>query len=254
MASGTRTSSRTSRSIPTKDKRFGGAFYSVSPGAGRFGVGLDARFSWRSDSAGSGIEPAGDRAGRGVRAAVQQPEGAGSGILTAWHATSIATASPGRRSRADIWRASIGASARGRSTGRRRPDSTAPKGWTLYPEPLPQLKGVTDSGSAEGSYYTWVDQFDTLGLGREHPDQHRQRVRRAAGAEGWQVGRAPRSVSDRVLHEVAGRPDRRSERPAGRAKGSGRPSARERRSTWKAGKGTTSKVVKFQLRPDPLAK
>ena len=44
-----------------------------------------------------------------------------------------------------------------------------PEGWTLYPEPLPQLKGVTDSGSAEASYYTWVDQFDTFGLGANTP-------------------------------------------------------------------------------------
>ena len=27
-----------------------------------------------------------------------------------------------------------------------------PEGWTFYPEPLPQMKGVTGSGSAEGSY------------------------------------------------------------------------------------------------------
>ena len=27
------------------------------------------------------------------------------------------------------------------------------EGWTLHPEPLPQFKGVTDNGSAEGSYY-----------------------------------------------------------------------------------------------------
>src|ERR1700760_1232495 len=26
----------------------------------------------------------------------------------------------------------------------------------------PQFKGVTDSGSAEASYYTWVDQFNTF--------------------------------------------------------------------------------------------
>ena len=44
-----------------------------------------------------------------------------------------------------------------------------PEGWTLYPEPLPQITGVTDSGSAEASYYTWVDQFDTLGLGANMP-------------------------------------------------------------------------------------
>jgi hypothetical protein len=29
----------------------------------------------------------------------------------------------------------------------------------------PIIKDVTESGSAEASYYTWVDQFDTFGLG-----------------------------------------------------------------------------------------
>ena len=43
------------------------------------------------------------------------------------------------------------------------------EGWTFYTEPLPQMKGVTTSGSAESSYYTWVDQFDTLGLGANTP-------------------------------------------------------------------------------------
>ena len=86
-----------------------------------------------------------------------------------------------------------------------------PEGWTFYPEPLPQLKGVTDSGSAEASYYTWVDQFDTSGLGAQHADHHRQRLRRSARAEGRQVGRAPRPVPDGLLHEVDGRTDRRSE-------------------------------------------
>ena len=28
---------------------------------------------------------------------------------------------------------------------------------------------MTDSGSAQASYYTWVDQFDTFGLGRNVP-------------------------------------------------------------------------------------
>ena len=42
-------------------------------------------------------------------------------------------------------------------------------GWTLYPFPGPQLQNVTDSGSAEASYYSWIDQFDTFGLGRDVP-------------------------------------------------------------------------------------
>src|SRR5581483_10084630 len=43
------------------------------------------------------------------------------------------------------------------------------EGWTFYTEPLPQLNGVTDPGSAEASYYTWVDQFNALGLGENVP-------------------------------------------------------------------------------------
>jgi len=31
------------------------------------------------------------------------------------------------------------------------------------------LQGVIDAGSAEASYYAWVDQFDTFGLGKNVP-------------------------------------------------------------------------------------
>ena len=44
-----------------------------------------------------------------------------------------------------------------------------PEGWTLYPTPGPNFKNVKDSGSADSHYYDWVDQFDTLGLGRNTP-------------------------------------------------------------------------------------
>src|SRR5256885_7051730 len=44
-----------------------------------------------------------------------------------------------------------------------------PEGWTFYPEPLPQLQGVTDPGSPETRYFTWVDQFGVLGLGKNVP-------------------------------------------------------------------------------------
>ena len=87
-----------------------------------------------------------------------------------------------------------------------------PEGWTLYPEPLPQLKGVTDSGSAEGSYYTWVDQFQHARARRRRSDQHRQRFGGAARAGGRGVGRVTRTVPARLLHEVDGRPHRRPRR------------------------------------------
>ena len=44
-----------------------------------------------------------------------------------------------------------------------------PEGWTLYRFPGPQFRDVQDDGSAEASYYTWVDQFNTFGLGENVP-------------------------------------------------------------------------------------
>jgi hypothetical protein len=42
-----------------------------------------------------------------------------------------------------------------------------PEGWTFYPLPGPTFAGR--DGAAEGPYYTWVDQHDTLGLGPKTP-------------------------------------------------------------------------------------
>ena len=60
------------------------------------------------------------------------------------------------------------ASARGRSTGQRRPAITAPKGWTFHQYPGPGFQGIGEN-SAESSYYTWVDQHNTFGLGEDVP-------------------------------------------------------------------------------------
>ena len=43
------------------------------------------------------------------------------------------------------------------------------EGWSLYATPGPKLAGVDDHGSADFHYYNWVDQFDTLGLGKNVP-------------------------------------------------------------------------------------
>ena len=43
------------------------------------------------------------------------------------------------------------------------------EGWTFFQLPGPQLKDVGDPGSAEASYYTWIDRFDVFGLGRNVP-------------------------------------------------------------------------------------
>jgi hypothetical protein len=128
-----------------------------------------------------------------------------------------------------------------------------PEGWTLYPEPLPQLKGVTDSGSAEASYYTWVDWHDTLGLGANVP------IDTGNASEGLLVLKDGKWVVLRVPYPMGfytkwldGRID---DAKAG-WKGRGLWATISTRTPFhmETGKGTTSKVMHFQLRPDPLAK
>lgn len=128
-----------------------------------------------------------------------------------------------------------------------------PEGWTLYPEPLPQLQGVDAPGSAESSYYTWVDQFDTLGLGANVP------INTGNAAEGLLVLKDGRWIVLRVPYPLGFYTkwmDGRIDDPRAGWKG---------RSVWttvstrapfhmEGGKGMTSKVVKFQMRPDPLAR
>jgi hypothetical protein len=128
-----------------------------------------------------------------------------------------------------------------------------PEGWTLYPEPLPQMKGVTDPGSAGASYYTWVDQFDTFGLGPNTP------INTGNAADGLLALKDGKWVTLRVPYPTGyytkwldGRID---DANAG-WKGRGLWSTISTRAPFhmETGKGTTSKVVRFQLRPDPLAK
>jgi hypothetical protein len=128
-----------------------------------------------------------------------------------------------------------------------------PEGWTLYPEPVPQFKGVADSGSVEASYYTWVDQFDTLGLGRNVP------INTGNAAEGLLVLKDGKWVVLRVPYPTGYYTkwlDGRIDDPNAGWKGKGLWSTVSTRAPFhmETGQGTTSKVVRFQLRPDPLAK
>jgi hypothetical protein len=128
-----------------------------------------------------------------------------------------------------------------------------PEGWTLYPEPLPQLKGLDASGSAESSYYTWVDQFSTLGLGENVP------INTGNESEGLLVLKDGKWVVLRVPYPLGYYTkwmDGRIDDPNGGWKGRGLWSTVSTRAPFhmETGKGATSKVVRFQLRPDPLAK
>jgi hypothetical protein len=128
-----------------------------------------------------------------------------------------------------------------------------PEGWTFYPEPLPQLKGVTERGSAEGSYYTWVDQFDTLGLGANTP------INTGNLSEGLLALKDGKWVVMRVPYPLGFYSkwmDGRIDDPKGGWKGRGVWATVSTRAPFhmETGKGTQSKVMHFQVRPDPLAR
>jgi hypothetical protein len=126
------------------------------------------------------------------------------------------------------------------------------EGWTLYPSPGPNFKGVTDSGSADSHYYDWVDQFDTLGLGKNVPiatgNSSDSLLALVNGK--WVVMRVPYPLGF-FAKGMDGRID--DARAGWKGKGVW--------TTWgtrtpfhsETGKGTMSKVVHFQVRPDPLA-
>ena len=128
-----------------------------------------------------------------------------------------------------------------------------PEGWTLYPFPGPQMQGVTDSGSAEASYFSWVDQFDTFGLGANVPiatgNEHDALL--ALVNEKFVILRVPYPLG----FYAKGMDGRIDDAEAG-WKGKGLWSTWATRAPFhsEGGKGTKSKVVHFQLRPDPLAK
>ena len=127
-----------------------------------------------------------------------------------------------------------------------------PEGWTLYPFPGPQFAGLDAPGSAESSYYSWVDQWNTLGLGENVPI-------------------ATGNLSDSLIVMVEGKPiqlrvpyplgfyamglDGRIDDPNGGWKGRGLWTTTGDRTPFHGedGKGARPKVAQFQMRPDPLA-
>jgi hypothetical protein len=126
-------------------------------------------------------------------------------------------------------------------------------GLDAYPLPGPQFGDVKEPGSAEASYYTWVDQFDTFGLGKDVPI-------------------ATGNMNDALLALVDGQfvvlrvpypigyftkwMDGRIDDPNAGWKGKSLWSTYSTRTMFhlEGGKENRSKVVRFKLRPDSLAR
>ncbi len=127
-----------------------------------------------------------------------------------------------------------------------------PEGWTFYTEPLPQFQNLDRPGSSEGSYFTWVDQFNTLGLGENTPINTGNQ---SGGLLALHEGEFVRMRVPYPLGFYTKWMDGRIDDPDAGWKGRGVWATFSGRAPFhmETGKGTTSIVYHFQVRPDPLA-
>jgi hypothetical protein len=127
-----------------------------------------------------------------------------------------------------------------------------PEGWSFHQYPGPGFRGIGEN-SAESSYYTWVDQHNTFGLGNDVP---------------MSTG----NLNDGLIAFVNGQMivlrlpyplglyvkgfDGRIDDPNAGWKGRGLWTTSGDRTPWlmEGGKGRRPMAVHFQLRPDPLAR
>jgi hypothetical protein len=129
-----------------------------------------------------------------------------------------------------------------------------PEGWTLHVTPGPKLEGVTvTNGSADMHYFTWVDQFDTFGLGKNTPfinGTNSDSIAALRPDGTFMVIRVPyplgfhnRGLDGRIDNNKAG------------WKARGLWATYSSQAPWhtEGGKGALSKALHIQLRPSPLA-
>jgi hypothetical protein len=126
-----------------------------------------------------------------------------------------------------------------------------PEGWTFYKYPGPGFDGLGDN-SAEASYYSWVDQHNAVGLGKDVP------ISTANLNDGFAALVNGKMVLLRIPYPMgfyAKGLDARIDDASDGWKGRGLWSSEGDRTPWlkEGGKGSTPMAVHIQIRPDPLA-
>ncbi len=126
------------------------------------------------------------------------------------------------------------------------------EGWTFHQYPGPGFKGLGEN-SAESSYYSWVDQHNTFGLGNDVP------MSTANLNDGLVALKDGKMISIKVPYPLgfyAKGFDGRIDDPNAGWKGRGLWASSGDRTPWliEGGKGSKPLAIHFQLRPDPLAK
>jgi hypothetical protein len=127
-----------------------------------------------------------------------------------------------------------------------------PEGWAFYQYPGPGFEGLGNN-SAESSYYSWVDQHNTFGLGEDVP------MSTGNLNDGLIAYKDGKMIVLRVPYPLgfyAKGFDGRIDDPKAGWKGRGLWASNGDRVPWlmEGGKGTKPLAAHFQLRPDPLAK
>jgi hypothetical protein len=127
-----------------------------------------------------------------------------------------------------------------------------PEGWAFHRYPGPGFDGIGEN-SAESSYYTWVDQHNTFGLGEDVP------MSTGNLNDGLIAFKDGRMVVLRVPYPLgfyAKGFDGRIDDPNAGWKGRGLWTTNGDRTPWliEGGKGSKPLTAHFQLRPDPLAR
>jgi hypothetical protein len=141
---------------------------------------------------------------------------------------------------------------KGPLNGPRATGDHCPEGWSFYQYPGPGFEGIGPN-SAESSYYSWVDQHDTLGLGENVP------ISTGNLNDGMIAYKDGRMIVLRVPYPMgfyAKGLDGRIDDPKAGWKGRGLWAANGDRAPWliETGKGTRPFAAHFQVRPNPLAK
>jgi hypothetical protein len=231
---------------PTKDKRLNGGFYAIMP----------------SPADGSIWGTVGVFAGSGGIVRVSPGSDAPATALSEFYAIPAPGFGPRGGdidSKGVVW-VSLGSGHLGAFDRRKckgplnGPDATGSQcaeGWSFHQYPGPGFAGI-GKNSAEASYYTWVDQHDTLGLGKDVPVStgNENDALLALVGDKWVVLRVPYPLSF-----YAKGLDGRIDDPNGGWKARGLWTTSGDRTPWlhEGGKGSKPMAFHFQVRPNPLA-
>jgi hypothetical protein len=128
--------------------------------------------------------------------------------------------------------------------------NNCPEGFAYYKYPGPAFEGF-ENGTAEASYYTWVDHHNTVGLGENVP------ISTANLNDGFAALKDGQMIMLRIPYPLsffAKGLDGRIDDPDAGWKGRGLWSTNGDRTPWlkEGGKGSKPRAVQIQVRPDPL--